>query len=59
MIGVLYSRNTAHNPVQYDRIKHIKFDRLNQGKAGQWHQLYSICENYELTSKCLNRRSFK
>ena len=26
MIGVLYSRNTAHNPVQYDRIKHIKFD---------------------------------
>ena len=27
MIGVLYSRNTAHNPVQYDRIKHIKFDR--------------------------------
>ena len=26
-IGVLYSRNTAHNPVQYDRIKHIKFDR--------------------------------
>ena len=30
IIGVLYSRNTAHNPVQYDRIKHIKFDRQSR-----------------------------
>lgn len=34
--------NIAHNPVQYDRTKHIEGQILHSRESGQWFNLYTL-----------------
>ena len=43
--------NIAHNPVQYDKTKHVEIDRhFYQEKVKGGSNLYSICEDWRSTS---------